>query len=187
MLITNLLNSLLQRLYCLDIPDVILLLVVASCFLIYLHGRFSSNVLWHLLLGLLLICWAAAVTYTTLSSRSDGQSFICHMTIFHSYGEILNGGNPEILRSNFMNIVLFYPAGLIIGMLLPRKWPSWLRCTLVTLLLAAMSIGIECAQYHFALGRCEIDDVLHNSAGALLGVLLSLYAIKYAANSAQKS
>ena len=44
-----------------------------------------------------LICWAAAVSYTTISSRSDGGQLICRMTLFHSYREILNGGNPEIL------------------------------------------------------------------------------------------
>lgn len=187
MLITNILNLLLQQLYCLDIGDVILLLIAATGFAIYLHECFSRKTWWRLLLGLALICWAAVVAYTTVSSRSDGQQFVCHMTIFHSYQEILQGGNPEILRSNFMNIVLFYPAGFISGILLPRRWPGWLRCGLVVLLLTAMSIGIECMQYHFGLGRCEIDDVLHNTVGALLGVLFSLYAIKYAANSAQKS
>lgn len=187
MLISTILDILLQQLYCLNIRDIILLAAVATCFLIYLHGRYNRKVWWRLLLGLALLCWAAAVSYTTISSRSDGGQFICRMTLFHSYREILNGGNPEILRSNFMNIILFYPAGFISGMVLPRKWPGWLRCGLVVLLLTAMSIGIECMQYHFGLGRCEIDDVLHNTVGALLGVLLSLYAIKYAANSAQKS
>lgn len=181
MLITNILDTLLHNIYCLDIPDVILLAAVATCFLIYLHGRYNRKVWWRLLLGLALLCWAAAVSYTTISSRSDGGQLICRMTLFHSYREILNGGSPEILRSNFMNIILFYPAGLIGGMVLPRKWPGWLRCILVVLLLAAMSAGIEWMQYRFSLGQCEIDDVLHNTVGALLGVLISLYARKYAA------
>lgn len=181
MLISTILDILLQQLYCLNIRDVILLAAVATCFLIYLHGRYNRKVWWRLLLGLALLCWAAAVSYTTISSRSDGGQLICRMTLFHSYREILNGGNPEILRSNFMNILLFYPAGFISGMVLPRKWPGWLRCILVVLLLAAMSAGIEWMQYRFSLGQCEIDDVLHNTVGALLGVLLSLYARKYAA------
>lgn len=181
MLITNILDTMLQNIYCLDIPDVILLAVVATCFLIYLHGRWNTKIWWRLLLGFFLLCWAAAVTYATISSRSDGGQPVCRMTLFHSYREILNGGSREILRSNFMNIILFYPAGLIGGMVLPRKWPGWLRCGLVTLLLAAISAGIEWTQYRLILGQCEIDDVLHNTVGALLGVLISLYARKYAA------
>jgi glycopeptide antibiotics resistance protein len=40
--------------------------------------------------------------------------------------------------------------------------------------LAALSAGIEFLQYHFCLGRCEIDDVIHNTAGALLGCLAAV-------------
>ena len=42
---------------------------------------------------------------------------------------------------------------------------------MVVIALTAMSAGIEFLQYHFALGRCEIDDVIHNALGALLGSL----------------
>ena len=59
-------------------------------------------------------------------------------------------------------------------LILPRKWPGWRRCILVVLVLAAMSAGIEYLQYHYALGRCEIDDVIHNTAGTLLGSLAAL-------------
>ena len=179
MLITNILNLLLQQLYCLDIGDVILLLIAATGFTIYLHECFSRKIWWRLLLGLALICWAAVVAYTTVSSRSDGQQFVCHMTIFHSYREIINGGNPEILRSNFMNAALFYPAGLIGAAVLPRKWPIWIRCVIPAAALAAMSIGIESIQFCFALGRCEVDDVLHNALGGFLGCLISGCAAKF--------
>lgn len=34
-----------------------------------------------------------------------------------------------------------------------------------------MSIGIEYAQYRFGLGLAEVDDVIHNALGAMLGAL----------------
>ena len=73
-----------------------------------------------------------------------------------------------------MNAVLFYPAGLLATVLLPEKWPGWCRCVLVVILFGAMSAGIEYAQYFWQLGRVEIDDVIHNTAGALAGSLAAL-------------
>ena len=70
-----------------------------------------------------------------------------------------------------MNVALFYPAGLLAASLLPKKWSGWCRCLLVVFVLTAMSAGIEFLQYRYALGRCEIDDVIHNALGALLGSL----------------
>ena len=35
-----------------------------------------------------------------------------------------------------------------------------------------MSLGIETAQYVFSLGFSDIDDVLYNSVGSILGALL---------------
>ena len=32
-----------------------------------------------------------------------------------------------------------------------------------------LSIGIEAAQLHFHLGRCETDDVIMNTLGAVVG------------------
>lgn len=126
------------------------------------------------MVAVLLICWIEAAGYATLGIRNDTQIVQVNLELFHSYSEVRNGGNPEIYCSNFMNAVLFYPAGLLGASLLPKKWPGWCRCLLVVLVLAAMSAGIEFLQYRYCLGRCEIDDVIHNTAGALLGSIAAL-------------
>jgi glycopeptide antibiotics resistance protein len=81
----------------------------------------------------------------------------------------LNGGDDEILRSNFMNVVLFYPAGLLFCSLLPQQWYKWCKVLLTVVVFCALSCGIEYMQYAFSLGHVEIDDVIHNAFGALLG------------------
>lgn len=68
-----------------------------------------------------------------------------------------------------MNVVLFYPAGLLLCSLLPEGWKKWCRVLLTFVVLCALSCGIEYAQFIYALGQAEIDDVIHNSLGALLG------------------
>jgi glycopeptide antibiotics resistance protein len=90
----------------------------------------------------------------------------------------MNGGNIEILRSNFMNAVLFYPAGLVLCSLLPQKWRPWLRILLVSVLLCVLSCAVEQAQYVYSLGQVEIDDVIHNTLGAMLGAIFSIVPLE---------
>ena len=50
---------------------------------------------------------------------------------------------------------------------LPRKWHRWLRIALTALTSCVLSAGIEYAQYRFALGMAETDDVICNTLGAV--------------------
>ena len=137
-------------------------------------NSFAEYHWWKWLVALLLLAASLGAIYTTLGTRTGGGNLQINLTPFHSYREVLAGGNPEIYRSNFMNVVLFYPAGLLATALLPEKWPGWCRCVPVVLLLGFLSAGIEYVQYTYALGRCEIDDVIHNTLGALAGSLAVL-------------
>ena len=68
-----------------------------------------------------------------------------------------------------MNAVLFYPDGLLTAALLPKKWPAWAKLLLIAVIFCGISVGVEYMQYIWSLGRCEIDDVIHNTLGALVG------------------
>lgn len=92
---------------------------------------------------------------------------------FHSYRAVLDGGNRELFRSNFMNVVLFYPAGLLACELLPKDWRRAQKLILTVVPFALISAGIEVCQYRFALGQAEVDDVIHNTLGALIGAVVS--------------
>ena len=96
------------------------------------------------------------------------------LTYNSTLGAFMEYAQSKIYRSNFMNMVLFYPAGLLAASLLTRKWPGWCRCLLTAVLFGAMSGAIEYAQYRYELGNVEIDDVIHNTAGALAGSLAVL-------------
>lgn len=122
----------------------------------------------------LLLIATFGVIYTTLGARTSGETLQVNLIPLHSYREVMNGGNPEILRSNFMNAVLFYPIGLLVTALLPEKWSKRLRWILTITLCTMLSIGIEYVQYAFSLGQCEIDDVIHNLLGAWAGSITML-------------
>ena len=86
---------------------------------------------------------------------------------FHSYREMVATGNREILRSSFMNVVLFYPGGLFLAAILPKRW----RIPVTAVVFCLFSLSIEIMQHSLFLGRGEIDDVLHNTLGAVCGCL----------------
>lgn len=71
------------------------------------------------------------------------------------------------LTGNLLNIALFLP----LGFLLPLLWPSWNRPIGVLLFGVAFSLLIEASQL-LNIRFTDIDDVLLNSLGALLGLLL---------------
>ena len=87
----------------------------------------------------------------------------------HTYWRVLSGENRELLRSAFMNMLLFYPAGLLLGGLLPSKWSFRKGMLCAAIAFAAFSLTIELNQYLLQLGNAETDDVLHNTLGAVAG------------------
>ena len=157
--------------YALPMGDLALYLVLTTAAFLYLKARFGQRSWWKWGLGALWLASLCAIAYLTVANRESGEAAQPVLRLFQSYRDVKNGGNVEIYRSNFMNAVLFYPAGLLTFTLLPEGWPRWCRGALTLVLLCAASAGIEYAQYVFALGRVEIDDVFHNSLGALAGIL----------------
>lgn len=142
------------------------LCAAASLGLCLLDHRLCSRCWWRVLIVAALSLWAVAVLYVTVLSRDSGAHGVFHLIPLHSYREVLATGNREILRSSFMNGLLFFPAGLLGAVLLPRKRRSILRLILAA---ALFSLAIELLQFRLSLGNTEMDDILHNTMGTLLG------------------
>lgn len=125
----------------------------------------------------LMLLITAAILYATLFSRAEGSTGLI-LTPFASLTAARQ--QPELYREMLMNVFLFFPLGLTLSNALPRKWHRWLRIILTTLVGCALSAGIEYAQYRYALGLAEMDDVICNTLGALLGAasLLAAHAIE---------
>ena len=130
---------------------------------------------WGNLVLVLLI--TAAILYATLFSRAEGSTGLI-LTPFAALTAARI--QPEIYREMLMNVFLFFPLGLTLSNALPRKWHRWLRIILTTLVGCALSAGIEYAQYRYALGLAETDDVICNTLGAFIGStsLLIAHAIE---------
>lgn len=165
--------------YCLSITDAVLLVIVFSAGYLNLRQWLENKRFWRSVIALLFLAWLAVIDVATLTDRTPGIIPTEPEVIpFHSYRAVMAGENKEIIRSNFMNVILFYPAGLLACELLPKSWSRAKRVILVAVLFALVSAGIEFCQYHFALGQAEVDDVIHNVLGALIGALISTIPVK---------
>lgn len=125
-----------------------------------------------------LFCAAViAILYATILNRTPGNYELI-LTPFAALSAARQ--QPELYREMLMNVFLFFPLGLTLSNALPRKWHRWLRIILTTLVGCALSAGIEYAQYRYALGLAETDDVICNTLGAFLGAasLLAAHAIE---------
>ena len=114
------------------------------------------------------LCFITAliILYATILTRTPGVPAV----ILAPFAALAAARiQPEIYREMLMNVFLFFPLGLTLSNALPRKWHRWLRIILTTFVSCALSAGIEYAQYRYALGMAEVDDVICNTLGAFIG------------------
>ncbi len=157
--------------YQLPIADLIRILLVCTIVFLWLHRQFDERPWWRAGLLALLTVWVAAFLWVTILNRSGGTVGNLFLSPFHSYREFLDTGNGEILRSSFMNVALFYPAGLLWAAVMPKGWSITRRTVVAAAVFCLFSLSIELVQYRYLLGRAEIDDVIHNTLGAGFGCL----------------
>ena len=117
------------------------------------------------------------ILYATILGRTSGDYKLI-LTPFATFTAARV--QPELYREMLMNVFLFFPLGLTLSNALPRKWHRWGRIALTTLVGCLLSAGIEYAQYRYALGMAEVDDVICNTLGAFIGStsLLIAHAIE---------
>lgn len=120
------------------------------------------------LVGRLLLVEALFVIYSsTIIFRPVNSVEAYDFTPFWSYKAILDG-QSFLLAENMMNVVIFIPIGLLIGMGFTKC--TWWKAIGVGCL---FSFSIELLQFVFNRGFCEVDDVIHNTLGCAIGWLLT--------------
>lgn len=162
------LSAFLTWFYCLDYHELYLLVILGTAVYLCIMPRFLSWQRYCQISIGLAFCSLGLIVGMTLFTRNS-VSVSPALLPFHSYLEAVTTGNVEIYRSNLMNALLFYPFGLFLGaaMQSDRK-----KLVLALLFAAVLSLEIEVCQFCFQLGNPEVDDVLHNTLGACMGLML---------------
>lgn len=108
--------------------------------------------------ALLLVEYIFLLFCSTVIFRATGETRQYDFHPFWSYDR------PELLVENIMNVVVFIPVGLLLG--IAFKQMTWWKALLIG---CGISITIESLQFIFMRGFSELDDVMHNTLGCLIG------------------
>ena len=107
---------------------------------------------------LLLIEYIFLLFCSTVIFRPTGETRQYDFHPFWSYDR------PELLVENIMNVLVFIPVGMLLCVAF--KQMSWWKALLIG---CSISITVEALQFCFMKGFSEVDDVMHNTVGCLIG------------------
>lgn len=116
-----------------------------------------------LCLSFLMLYLVYAFLLATIS-RKAGSSYRTILVPLKAWWQIFRGSKTK-LKEVFYNICLLTPLGALVPPLLKY------RCRWKDILFLAFlyTMAVECTQFLFKLGYFEIDDILHNCLGAVIG------------------
>ena len=149
-----------------------LLGVVLCLMLLTIWRKGGRSIGRHCALVLLAACVALVIAMTVVFRESGAESRI-QLVPFRSYWDF--GENSyflECFATNVLNVALFVPVGFFAGIGFRRI--GWMK---VAQWGCMLSIVIEILQFVFHKGYCEVDDVIHNTLGCLIGY--GVYLISY--------
>jgi glycopeptide antibiotics resistance protein len=108
------------------------------------------------------VAYCLFIVWYTILSRRPTNNHKVQWELFWSYREMLTG-NPswkkDVLQ-NLQNIAFFIPFGLLLPL---KKWKAVLITAVV------FSGLIEIVQYIGGFGLAELDDVICNTLGTMIG------------------
>lgn len=109
--------------------------------------------------------WMFLVLCVTVIFRESGAERGFRLIPFWSYFDYgQNSYLLEMVAEKLLNVALFVPVGFLLGC---STWEmNWRRVLVIGL---CLSVSIELLQFVFVKGLCEVDDVIHNVLGCLLG------------------
>lgn len=142
-----------------------LALVIRNCI------RYSEEM--NTLYVVFFLAYCALVVFATLYSRVGSWQTGIQMTPFLRVSEAVQMGDYELMGHDALNIAMFVPLGLLIPLMNRRVFDKLSYAVLFGMI---ASTTIETVQMLTHLGMFDIDDIIANVLGAVIGyVLCSLY------------
>lgn len=119
--------------------------------------------------AVLFVLYILAILVVTLITRQTRTETVLQTELFASVKSFLLEGDVEELNHMILNVVMFMPLGYLFVQMHPRKLGDAAQVLGIGVMLSTI---IESCQLIFRLGNCDVDDILANTFGALLGLVL---------------
>ena len=118
----------------------------------------------------ILFCYIVIVIGATIFIRSGVYE---HANLFSSYIEAWNNYSKSYWRNIILNILMFVPFGFLLPLFSDRFKKFYWTLGLSFL----FTFGIESTQYITKRGIFEVDDIMNNWIGALIGYSLVMFLL----------
>ena len=115
----------------------------------------------------LFVSYLYLVLAVTILDRTPGEDYQYELELFWSYRAAM-AGTRWLLLEDFLNVVLFVPAGVCLSMLMEKR-----QLWAVASMAALFSAAIEITQLVTKCGLFEFDDIFHNTLGAVAGSMIA--------------
>lgn len=118
--------------------------------------------------------YMAMVAGVTLLNRDPMPYHQWNFSLFWSHDAVREGSAGSLLQI-VGNIVMFLPWGFLI----PYIWKEMRSFSCVLLASLGFTLMIECVQFITKRGLFELDDIVHNTIGGILGYGIFMIWIKW--------
>lgn len=116
---------------------------------------------YHNILIFLIVLYIYVILQHSFFSRPPGSRTSVNFIFLGTWG-----GSAQSKAYVIENILMFLPYGILLPMLIKRLWHNGWLCIISAMML---SILLEAAQYMTSRGFCQLDDVVMNTIGAVIG------------------
>lgn len=156
----------------------LLVLLAGIVLAIALHGTFRHfRELKKSCLAIFLM-YLLGIAYIALLSRSESREAVIRMVPFAWLKQ--SGAEADaMLNHMLLNAVMFIPMGVLFPMICPSRLSRWSYVLGIGLM---STVAIEATQLVLSLGQCDIDDIIANVLGTVVGYLVYLGYTHYLAH-----
>ena len=118
--------------------------------------------------AILLSLYIVVLLYFTVTGRYSHEEYEYEIQFFTSYRWFFRHNEEQMLRQLLINLVMLMPVGFLLPIIINVKHKYLVTMALSLLL----TVFIETMQLIMKCGEFEIDDIINNFVGAVMGMLI---------------
>ena len=140
------------------------------------YGTVQNISVWKLFWAVVFLCYLLFLFYVTFLERSSDYGGYANLHLFRAWKDAWNQFDNQAWLNIILNILMFLPLGFCIP-IFSHRFRNWYLPLVIGFLFSGF---IELFQNITGKGLCDVDDLLCNTLGALVGgcLILSLYSMK---------
>lgn len=147
----------------------------AAAIFLYKTGRIVKRTA---VCGFALWLYLLFVLFVTVIGRCPSDTYTVRTTPFAAYRDYLVTDNPDVLRDIVINLLLFVPFAFLCAKFIDcisKDRDNTVRTIAITMACGViLTLTVELLQLTLSAGTFDVDDLIHNTIGTMLGITLWL-------------